>query len=48
MTEIEVLEDVQEPVNKSRRETSRLGAERDPSKSKRHKLLKKAWLKPGE
>jgi hypothetical protein len=44
-TENETLKDVEEPVNNSRGETSRLGAERALSKTKRHKLLKKLGLR---
>ena len=45
VTENETLKDVEEPVNNSRGETSRLGAERALSKTKRHKLLKKLGLR---
>jgi tetratricopeptide (TPR) repeat protein len=44
-TENETLKDVEESVNNSRGETSRLGPERAPSKTKRHKLLKKLGLR---
>jgi hypothetical protein len=45
VTENGALKDVEERVNNSRGETSRLGVERAPSKSKRHKLLKKLGLR---
>jgi hypothetical protein len=45
VTENKALKDVEELVNNSRGETSRLGAERATSKSKRHKLLKKLGLR---
>ena len=45
MTENEALQDVEESVNTSREETSRLGAERALSKSKRYKLLKRLGLR---
>jgi tetratricopeptide (TPR) repeat protein len=45
VTDSEVLKDLEEPVNKSQGETSRLGAERDVSKPKRYKLLKRLGLR---
>jgi tetratricopeptide (TPR) repeat protein len=45
MTDREILKDLEEPVNKYQGETSRLGAERDVSKPKRYKLLKKLGLR---
>ena len=45
VTENETLKDVEEPVNNYQGETSRLGAERAPLKTKRHKLLKKLGLR---
>jgi hypothetical protein len=39
------LKDVDEPLNNSQGETSRLGVERDRSKTKRHKVLHKLGLR---